>query len=247
MARRICLWLPSLTVLALSACGGSETDFFGGNGSAGSNHAGNASHAGSTSSSGTGNSGSAGKSSSAGTTGVAGDLGSAGDSSIGGQGVGGNGNGGSPSAGSSAGGRAGANGSGGTGHAGSAGSGATAGHAGAQTGSAGSGGTNQDAGCSDLLKQASQQLEAARECNPNAKSIQCTGTVKNTCGCEVPVQRDDSSETRAYLATLKKIDAKNCTTVCTAQACKVVTDAECQSSGSDGAGVCTAVSPGHGF
>lgn len=251
MAGRICIWLPSLTVLALSACGGSETGFFSDVASAGSGHGGASGHAGSSSmsssGSGSGNPGSAGSSNSAGAIGVAGDSSSAGDDGS----SGGSGNAGSASGGTSSGGRAGATASGGTSaHAGAAGSGAAAGHAGSATGTAGSGGTNQELSCSDLLKQANQQLDDARACIPNAKLIQCTGTVKNTCGCEVPVQRDDSAETKAYLSTLKKIAAKNCATVCTAQACRLVTDAECKSSsGPDDAGVCTAVSigPGRGF
>jgi hypothetical protein len=246
MIRPICLWLPTLTVFALSACGGSENDFFGDRGHAG--RAGASSHAGSSSSSGASNSGGAGGWSSAGAVAVAGSSSSAGDVGSGGQGEAGDNNGGAPSAGASSGGRAGASsgGAAGSGHAGASGGGATAGHGGIQGGSAGSGGTNQEPSCSDLLKQASEQLDAARACNLAANSLQCTGTVKNTCNCQVPVQRSESAETKAYLNTLKKLDEKNCVAVCTAQACKLVSDAECKTSGSGSTGVCTAVSGGPG-
>ena len=252
MVRPIAFWLPGFTVFALIACGGSESGFFSDVGHVGS--AGASAHAGSTSGSAGSHAGAAGSSSSAGAGAGAGNPGTAGDLGNGGRGEAGNDDGGTESGGESSGGRAGANSGGGSAgshagaggsHAGAGGSGATAGHAG-QSGSAGS---NQEPTCSDLLKQASEQLEAARSCNPDSHSLQCTGTVKNTCNCQVPVQKSDSAETKAYLNTLKKLDDKNCATVCTAQACKLVTAADCKTSGSDGAGVCTAVSigPGAGY
>jgi hypothetical protein len=253
MARRIYLWLPSLSAFALAACGGSATDFFSNGGSSG--RAGASSHAGSGSNSGGGNSSSAGNFNgggnpgSAGAVGVAGSVSDGGSFATGGTGTGGHSDAGAPSGGSNSGGRAGASGAAGTGgRTGTGGSGGTAGHGGAQAGSAGAGGSKNDPSCDELLKQANQQLEAARECYLTASSIQCSDTVKNTCNCDVPVRRSDSSETKAYLATLKKIDDKNCTPVCTAIACKLVTNAQCKSSGSGTTGVCTAVSdgPGHG-
>jgi hypothetical protein len=251
MARRIYLWLPSLAACALAACGGSANDFFSNGG--GSGRAGASSHAGSTSSSGASNS--AGASSSAGDPGNAGAFGVGGTNSGGTFATGGNGeagrsDAGAPSGGSSSGGRAGASSSGGSGgRTGTGGNSATGGHAGAQTGSAGAGGSKDDPSCDDLIKQANQQLEAARACSLAASSIQCNDTVKNLCNCEVAVRRDDSTETKAYLATLKKIDDKKCTTICTAQACKLVTIAQCKSSGSGTTAVCTAVidGPGHGY
>jgi len=245
MARRICLWLPALTVFALSACGGSESDFFSDRGAPG--HAGTSSHAAGSTSSSAGRSSSAGNSSSAGSAGIAAGPASAGDGNAG-EAEGGTSNGGA-SAGTSSGGRggvsAGGSAAGGAGRGGGGGSGGTAGHGGGQ---AGSGGKSEEPSCDDLLKQANAQLEDAQACSLAASALQCTGTVKNTCNCEVPVRRDDSTETKAYLATLKKIDAKNCKAVCTAQACKLVTDAECKASGSGSTGVCTAVNdgPGHG-
>ena len=254
MARRIYLWLPGLAAFALTACGGSANDFFSDGGSSG--RAGGSSHAGSTSSSGTGNSSSGG---SAGAVGVAGSTSSGGSFATGGTGEGGrrgagapsggSNSGGSSSGGSSSGGRAGASSGGTGGRAGAGGSNATAGHGGAQAGSAGAGGSKSDPACDDLLKQANQQLEDARACNLAASSIQCSDTVKSTCNCDVPVRRGDSTETKAYLATLKKIDDKKCSTICTAQLCKLVTIAQCKSTGSGTAGVCTVVSdgPGHGY
>lgn len=247
MARRIHLWLPSLTIAALSACGGSATDFFsdrGSAGSAGSSRAGASSQAGSTS-----GSSSAGMPGSAGTLGaVGGSPSSGGDSASGGDGAGGQSSAGAPSGGNSSGGRAGASNAGGAaGRAGSGGSGATAGSA--HAGSPGAAGSNGDPTCDDLHQQAVEQLEAARACNLALSSLQCTTTVKDTCDCPVPVRREDSTETKAYLATMKKVTAKGCTWACTQQACEAVTDAECKSSGSGTMGVCTIVNkgPGHGF
>jgi len=249
MARRICLWLPALTVIALSACGGAESGFFsdvdrGGASQGGASHGGASSHA-AGSPSNSGGSGNAANSSNAGNVGVAGGVGAAGDGSAGEEEAGRSG-GGASSAGASSGGRGGVSGaSGAAGRGGAGGSGAAAGHGGAQ---AGSGGKSDEPTCDDLFAQANQQLEAAQACSLSASSLQCIDTVKTICNCEVPVRRSDSAETKAYLATLRKIDTKNCKTVCTAQACKLVTDAECRASGSGSTGVCTAVNngPGHG-
>lgn len=261
MARRIYLWLPSLAAFALIACGGSASDFFDNGGGGGSSRAGASSQAGSTSSAGTRNSGSAGvagdssgagvagDSSGAGAVGVAGSTSSGGSFASGGTGSGGRSNGGASSGGSNSGGRAGSSSGGAGGRTGTGGNSATAGSGGAQAGSPGAGGSNNGSVCDELLKQANQQLEAARECNLAASSIQCNDTVKSPCNCEVAVRRDDSAETKAYLATLKKIDDKKCVTVCTAQVCKLVTNAQCRSSGVGSMAVCTAVSdgPGHGY
>jgi len=240
MARPIYLYLPSLAVFALSACGGSETGFFspstsGGTGS--SSHAGASSVGGSTASA--GSPGSAGSAAGAGNLGSAGQD-EAGDGSGGAQ-TGGAGNSGG-AAGNSGGGRAGASARGGAGgRTGAGGSGAAAGHAGSNSGGAGGGGANQDAACNELVKLATQQLEAARACNVAVNSLQCTGSVKTVCNCEVPVQRDASSETKAYLETLKKIKDQDCVQVCPAVACTQVTDAHCrESSSSSSTGSCVA-------
>jgi len=227
MARPIYIWLPSLTAFALSACGGSESGFFSDLprlGAGGSGHAGAAAHAGSVSiSGGPGTPGGAGSPTGAGSPGSAGNLGSAGEEETGA------GSGGAQAGGASSGGRAGANSGGTTGsHAGTGGSGAAGGRAGAP-GAAGTGGSNQELSCSELLRQANDQLDAARACSMSANARQCTGAVMNTCNCQVSVQRSDSPETKAYLATLKQIKAKDCVTVCTAIACKPVSDGECKS------------------
>ena len=245
MARAIYLWLPSLTAFALSACSGSESGFFSNVVTAGT---GSVSQAGAPSSS-AGAFSSSGSPGSAGTTISPGSAGrdEAGDGSGGAQtgGTGGASSGGASSggphsggtAGSSAG--AGAHAGGGAGaHAGAGGSGASAGHAGASSGSAGAAGATQDLSCSELIKLANSQLEAARACDPNAKPIQCTGTVTTTCKCEVPVQKDTSAETKAYLSTLKQINAKNCVQVCTALACSPADNAQCKASGGSDTGSC---------
>jgi hypothetical protein len=246
MACRLYFWLPCLAAVALSACGGSETDFFSDGHGGGSSRAGAPSHAGSTSNSSAGKSNSGGNPGTAGTVSVAGSTSSAGNVGSGGDGsTGVSGSAGAPGGGTSSGGRAGSNGSGGAGgRTGSAGSGATAGRA----GSAGTGGSIEDLSCNELHELAKQQLEDARACNLAASSLQCNATVQDTCDCLVPVRREDSAETKAYLATMKKVKDSDCSWFCTKAVCPQVTDAECKTSGSASKGVCTAVSngPGHG-
>ena len=103
---------------------------------------------------------------------------------------------------------------------------------------------SQELSCKELLKQADQQLDAARACSLAANARQCTGSVKNTCNCDVAVQREDSAETKAYLSTLKQLKAKDCVTVCTAIACRLVDDGECKASGSGAMGLCVASNSG---
>jgi len=79
--------------------------------------------------------------------------------------------------------------------------------------------------------QGTRQLEAARVCNPVADALQCTGKVTNRCNCQIPVQRLDSPETKAYLDTLKQLDAKNCMPTCTAT-CAPLMNATCNPSSS---------------
>jgi len=250
MARQIVLWLPSLTMVALCACGGSENAFFSdvlGGGTGSTSHAGAASSAGA-SSGGPGSAGSPG----AGASG----QNSAGDSSGGAQTSGASSGGassGSANGGASAGSANGGGGAAGrTGAAGSGGTGASAGHAGAKGGSANGGsagvaGSNQEPSCTELVKRASQQLEAARECNPNLEALQCTGKVTTQCGCQVPVQRTDSPESKAYLKTLKELEDKDCIVACTAIACMSVSNAQCRSSSSSSMGSCVATSHGSTF
>ena len=96
-------------------------------------------------------------------------------------------------------------------------------------------------GCPELLAQAEKQLEAARACNNAVDAEQCTGKVKTTCNCDVPVERADSDESDAYLETLKQIQKKKCVKVCPALACLPVAHAVCQpSSMGSSTGQCTA-------
>jgi len=238
MARPIHVWLSSLTLCALSACGGREDGFFSDvvKGAAGSNQAGAAAQAGSSSSG--GNPGSAGTPSSGGSAGTP--SGGAGTPSGGGHvEAGGSGSAGAHSGGASSGGRGGASGSGGTGgsRAGAGGGGASGGRAGAP-GSAGSGGTSSHLTCDELLELADDQLAAARTCNGAASSPQCTSTVTNLCNCEVPVAKTAEAETKAYLATLKLIKDKDCARVCPKIACTEVNNAQCQPSDHSAMGTC---------
>ncbi len=77
-------------------------------------------------------------------------------------------------------------------------------------------------------------------CIEAADAIQCTGKVKTPCNCEVPVQRNASSETKAYLNTLKQIEDKDCVQVCTAIACPSLSNAQCRTSGNSNMGTCVA-------
>ncbi len=186
-----------------------------------------------------GSSGTAGRSSSGGN-------GSAG-SSAGGNSNGGAHNGGSGgvSAGASNGGanNAGASnaGSGGTssGGASSGSSGASNGGAGASNGGASNGGASNGGGggaptCQDLQTTAADQLDAARACDNSGNVVQCTGEVNTTCGCQVPVESNDSAETKAYLATLAQIEQQHCVQACPALACVVAAHAQCKSQGGSG-------------
>jgi len=102
--------------------------------------------------------------------------------------------------------------------------------------------------CSQLLNLANDQLDAARACNAAASSPQCTNTVNNPCGCEVPVQKNALDETKAYLATLKQLKEKDCALSCSKIACSLVNDAQCQASGTTTMGTCVAShGPGTGF
>ena len=233
MARPIISYLCGLAALALfGACGGvSEPGLFSPSGD-GSGLAGNSSQAGASSRGGgpaTPAGGAVGASASGG-LGTGGEAESDGGSS---------GDGGSSSAGATQ-----AGGSGGIDSAaGSAGSVAGSAGAGAGSGGAGSGGAAGGGGgeltCTKLFAQATKQLEAAQTCSLAANAMQCTGEVNNLCGCEVPVQRDNSAETQAYLATLKQIEKQKCTQVCPAIACFPVSFARCKanSPGSTG-GTC---------
>jgi hypothetical protein len=243
MARPSYLWIPSLTVLALSSCGGHADDFFSNvnAGAGGASHAGSTSSAGSPSvSGGPSSAGSVSDPGSAGQTQVGSGGAQAGGTSSGGVGGAPTGGGATSSAGVSNGG---ATNSGGSAGRAAGGSGATAGSAG-QKNSAGAGGTMQGQTCNDLIKQATEQLEAARVCRLDADALQCTGKVTNLCDCQVPVQRTESTETRAYLKTLKLIEDKNCAVACTAIVCTSVSNAQCRGSGSSVTGSCVATNHG---
>ena len=131
--------------------------------------------------------------------------------------------------------------------AGGSSAGGSSGGAGAQ---AGSGGSNSSAGagggggstCDELMARAETELEAARGCNLAMSSPQCTGRVTSLCGCLVPVQRDASNETKAYLDTQKEIAKNHCTRICPAIACLVPTTSRCSAPSDGGIGQCTAMS-----
>ncbi|HEX3776080.1 MAG TPA: hypothetical protein VHV51_16525 [Polyangiaceae bacterium] len=200
----------------------------------------------------------AGSSSSAGSGAVSGGMGSGGNTSttnggannagtsssgnaggeIGGSSTGGSSTGGSSTAGSSAGGSS-AGGAAGTSSAGSANGGSeSGGSAGTNSGGDGNGGAGisgaSGAGgaptCQDLFAQADSELDAARACDTTRNAEQCTGKVNDSCGCQVPVESNNSAETEAYLATLKQIQQRRCSVLCSAIACLPVQHASCVSS-----------------
>ncbi len=219
VARLTHLLAPSAFVFALFACGGaSDPGLFSGGGASAGTH-----------------NNSAGASNSAGSPGTAGDASTppseGGDSTVGGSvGVAGQDSGGSNSSGGSAAGSDTGGSAGSTAHAGAGGSAAGAG--GSSAGSAGTAGTggsvSTEPTCKDLYAKAATQLEAARACNVAKNAEQCTGTVKTTCNCEVPVESEGSAETQAYEATLKQINQKKCSQVCAAIACSPVNHAQCR-------------------
>ena len=143
------------------------------------------------------------------------------------------------------------------GHAGSAGraggggiggqSGTSAGGAGsgnAGSGNAGSGGGGVGPTCSQLYSRANAQLVAARGCDKSLNAQQCTGSVATTCGCEVPVEKNESAETKAYLATVNEIHQKMCQQICPLVACVPVSGPECNvPSGSGTVGECIDTTP----
>ena len=222
MARPIIyLWLPGLTALALfSACGGvSDPGLFSTSG--GASAAGNTSTGGQSA-----------------LSGAAGDDAGGSDGGSSAAGSHSAGSGGATHAGGSAGTAAG----GSVGHAGASGTAGagTSGGAGSGGGSAGSAGGGGELTCNELFTQAGQQLEAARACNIAQDITQCTGKVTSPCNCEVPVEREDSAETKAYLATLKQLDKKKCALLCPASVCLPANHAQCSAPASGIIGVCTA-------
>jgi len=159
-----------------------------------------------------------------------------GSSSDGGGGAGGIAAGGSSNGGSNSGGTAGQAGSsanGGSSNGGSANGGTSTG--GTSTGGGGSSGASN---CTALYEQAAQQLTAAEACNSLTKITHCTGTQKTTCGCEVPVESNDSAETKAYAATLAAISAANCHQLCPQIACLSVHAATCVANADSTIGHC---------
>jgi hypothetical protein len=245
MVRRTSLWLPVLIAGGLGAlfcaCSGNDqTGLFSPSGGVTGN-AGASANAGSPSAAG-GRGATGGSSSAAGSTNVAGGSASGGNSNSGGAtGAGGAQSGGSAngSAGAGNGGAVsgGAGNNGGSANGGSAGASMAGSNNGGASGAGGAVGTGGASGgaagnptCPDLIATAQQQLDAARVCNSSGNAEQCTGSVSATCGCMVPVESDDSPETKAYLATLALIQAKHCIQVCPAIAC-VVGHAECKSQG----------------
>lgn len=245
--RRSYLLAPSAIVFALLACGGANDSglFSGGGASAGtqSSTAGAPASAGAAAAPPTegGASTAGGSSDGAGQASGGSASGSAGSNAAGAE-TGGSAGSVQAGAGGSAAGSAGSSTAGtGTGgsSAGSGGAANTAGSGGSSAGSAGAGGGQPT--CQDLIAQAASQLEAARACNLARNVEQCTGKVKTTCNCEVPVENQNSAETQAYEATLKQINQKKCVQICPAIACTPVNRAQCRASNvGSSAGTCIA-------
>ncbi len=231
MARSLAVALSGLTAFALfSACGGvSDSGLFSpGGGAAGSSSLGGSAQGGSDMPAG-------GAATAGANTGGAAQAGA----SAAGASSGGAAQGGASSAGAAGAAQAGTSNAGSGGAAqGGAGGAPQGGAAGSSAGGSAGGG---ELSCSELLAQASKQLEAARACNNAVDAEQCTGQVKSTCNCDVPVERANSTETNAYLATLKQIEKKKCVQVCPALACLPANHAVCQpTSVGSATGKCTA-------
>jgi hypothetical protein len=65
--------------------------------------------------------------------------------------------------------------------------------------------------------------------------------VSNTCGCQVPVESNDSAETKAYLTTLAEIQQRHCNIACSAIACLPLQHATCVSAQGQSGGLCVAL------
>lgn len=228
MNRSNLLWLPCLGLAAslFNACGGVNNDLFSEDGGRPSGSAGESAQAG--------------RIGSGGASAVAGSTSQAGESSGGSVEAGGSGSeGGSSAAGSPA--------DAGAPNGGSPGSGGTSNVAGSggsvagstSTAGGGSGGGSSEPTCQELFARAEKELAAAQTCNVAADAKQCTGKVESTCGCQVPVQRGDSPESKTYEDTLKQIDKQNCHQVCPALACVPVNFAQCKGNGGGVVGTCT--------
>jgi hypothetical protein len=146
--------------------------------------------------------GSAGEGATGGSGGMTG--GSGGDTATGG--TGGNATGGTAGTGA-------ASGAGGNATGGAAGSGAASGKGGTG-GTAGKGGSDD---CDALQGAASDALARAQVCSFTAGGRQCTGTVEDLCGCQVPVNNMSSEATEKYLAA--RAAAKGCVFLCPAVVC----------------------------
>jgi len=234
MICRASLWLPLLVAgtlaPAFTACAGTTDGLFS---DAGGSDAGGAPNAGGTgAATATGGTSSTGGGSSSGgahaSGGATGGVGAASGSSAKGGASSTGGTGAASGSGTTAGsGNAGAGGNSG-GHGGSSAGGSSsggAGNAGASSGgSAGSGGTT----CQELLALAESELVAAQACDLARNVQQCTGSVSTVCGCQVPVEANNSTATQTYLATLKSFRNQRCVIACSKIACLPNFGAQCQ-------------------
>jgi hypothetical protein len=229
MIRRASFWLSLLTACALApvftACAGTTDGLFSNDGgapnnsgtgaggwsstAAGSNTGG--AHAGGSAAGGTGAASGSSASGGSGANGGAGAASGAGNAGGSNAGAGGSSSGaGGASAGGSS---SGAGGNAGTSSGGNAG-----------TSSGGSGGAN----CQELLALAESELIAAQACDLARNVQQCTGSVSTVCGCQVPVEANDTAATRSYLATLKTFRDQHCVIACSKIACLPSLGGQCQ-------------------
>jgi hypothetical protein len=78
------------------------------------------------------------------------------------------------------------------------------------------------------LALAESELITAQTCDLARNALQCTGSVSTVCGCQVPVEANDTAATRAYLATLKSFRDQHCVIACSKIACLPNVGAQCQ-------------------
>ena len=147
--------------------------------------------------------------------------------------------GGSAGTGDAGGGDAGDGAGGSGGNNGGLSGGDSGGSAGATSG-AGSGTGGAGPTCPQLFSRAKSELDAASVCDDSAKAQQCTGTITNTCGCKVPIEKTDSVEAQAYLSTLGQIKQRNCHQNCPLIACASITSPQCNvpSGSNNHVGIC---------
>ncbi len=93
----------------------------------------------------------------------------------------------------------------------------------------GGGGAGGAASCSDLIRRADAELQAAQSCNVALNRVTCVDTVLSLCNCPVIIDMLSLPAAQSYLATKAEIEArKDCLIGCPAVLCRVPGEGRCQ-------------------